>query len=458
MNAIFYNKMKQVKDKFIAIHPQKRMKQFDNNYWKLVYILQYKLFNEKRSHYKVAAYSKYGAELHYDNLLHVSGFRGEMFKDLIDFFDEQNVVKALRSESGGRSYTPGGGNFSARATIYYIPLELVMEMQKCDTYEGYVGECIEISTNKNNAFFKEKVKQVEAKKSVKVNIYGDERTTTNWQKIDMMRIESLYYDEEMFLQIARENRIYDPEGELKKCKESGKIGGVKLNHGRVFRYGWNRLKKCLRQAVLYEGEHVEQGFDFHCADFKMMAVVGWMLKDKYNIPEHELNDFTSDVRGNIYDLFIEWVKKKYKVTLDKDVVKDGLLRFRNSTNNAKRFKQEFLYQRKFFEEKYPNMTKSLLYNYKQVQDKNFISVHCQNVEGFIVHELILPKLEKVVSEPFSMCDAIWIKKSDLNKASEVERIALEQYDWLIDCLKYNYGFESEEEVKVFEQLKNIIKQ
>ena len=55
-----------------------------------------------------------------------------------------------------------------------------------------------------------------------------------------------------------------------------------------------------------------------------------------------------------------------------------------------------------------------------------------------------------------MCDAIWIKKSDINKVDEVERIALEQYDWLIDCLKYNYCFDNEEQAEIFEQLKNII--
>lgn len=451
LNKVFYDKMKSVKDKFTLEHPQKRMKQFDNNYWKLVYILQRRLFDEKRSHYKVSVYSKYGAELQYKNLLHVSGFRQEVFRDLMDFFDDQNVVKALRSADGGRSYTPGGGKFTARATIYYIPLQIVMQMQKCDTNEGYAGECIEITTNKNNVFFKKKVKQVEVEKEEKVNIYGDEKHITSWQRIDMMRIENICYDEEMFLQIARENKIADPEGELKKCKESGKIGGVTINHGRVFRYGWNRLKKCLRPSVLYEGEHVVQGFDFHCADFKMMAVLGWILKDKYNLKEEDLNNFTDDVRDNIYDVFIEWAKKKYKVILDKEVVKDGLLKFRNSTNEVKRFKEDFMFQRQFFEQKYPSLTKGLLYNYQQVEGKNCISVHCQNVEGFIVHELILPKLEDVVSNPFSMCDAIWMKESDANKASKVERIALEQYDWLIDSLKHNSVTEEE-----FEQLKRII--
>ena len=81
----------------------------------------------------------------------------------------------------------------------------------------------------------------------------------------------------------------------------------------------------------------------------------------------------------------------------------------------------------------------MLFKYKEVESedgiKNRISVDCQNVEGYIVHELILPKLEGVVSEPFSMCDAIWIKKSDIDKRDEVERLALEQYDLLIEDLK-----------------------
>lgn len=458
MNMIFYNKMKQVKDKFILLHPQKRMKEFDNNYWKLVYILQYKLFNEKKSHYKILVYSKYGAELHYNNLHRICGFQKTVFVQLMDFFDKQNVVKALRSENGGRSYSPGGGNYSSRATIYYIPLQLVLEMEKCDTNVGFTGECIEVTTNKNNLFFKKKEKKVEEQIEEKINIYGDDRKfITDWERIDMMRIENICYDEQMFLELAKTNHIYDPEGELQRCIESGKIGSVKLNHGRVFRYGWNRLKKCLRPSVLYEGEHVEQGFDFHCADFKMMAVLAWILKDKYNLKEKELDDFTNDVKGDFYQTFIEWAKIKYKIVLKREVVKESLLRFRNSTNASKRFKEEFMFERQFFEEKYPNLTKSLLYNYKEIQDKNCISVHCQNVEGYIVHELILPRLEGVVSKPFSMCDAIWIKESDINKANKVEKIALDQYDWLIKSLKYDsVYFEDQEEKKIFEQLKNIL--
>lgn len=455
LNKIFYNKMNQVKDKFVSIHPVKRMKEFDNNYWKLVYILQFKLFDQKKMHYKVMAHSKYGAELHYDNLYAVCGFQKKLFKDLLDFFDEQNAVKALRSENGGRSYTPGGGNYSARATIYYIPLQLVVEMEKCDTNLGYSGECIQITTNKNNLFFKEKEKKVEQVEEV--NIYGDNRKPTVWERIDMMRIENICYDEQMFLQIAKENNIYDPEGELQRCIESGKIGGVKLNHGRVFRYGWNRLKKCLRKAVLYQGEHVDQIYDFHCADFKMMAVLGWLLKDKYKLNEKELDDFTKDVESDFYQVFIDWALKKYKVVLDRDVVKDGLLRFRNSTNKAKQINEEFMYQRQFFNEKYPNLTNNLLYNYKEIQDKNCISVHCQNVEGYIVHELILPKLEDLLSDPFSMCDAIWVKISDLIKKNQVEKIINDQFNWLIRSLRErSISFDTDEDKQNFKQLVGIL--
>lgn len=436
LNIVFYNKMKQVKDKFTVEHEVKRMKQFDNNYWKLTYILQFKLFDQKQKHILVDGHSKYGAEIHYDNLHKVCGFRKEMFGDLIQFFDKQDVVKAVRNNKNHKSYSSGSDNYNSRATVYYIPLQIVLQMQKCDTNNGCTGECIEVETSKKNAFFNRDEQEIDEK----VNIYGDDKKQiSDWQLIDKMRIENISYDEELFMQIARENNIADPEGELKRCKDSGKIGGVKISHGRVFRYGWNRLKKCLRAAVLYQGEHVDAAFDFHCADFKMMAVIAWMKRKQYKLDKDQLERFTEDVKGDFYQLFIDWVKEKYNVVLDRDVVKDGLLRFRNSTNEAKMNNEEFVYQRKFFKEKYPTIMQNMLFKYKEVEGeegkKNRISVDCQNVEGYIVHELILPKLEGVVSEPFSMCDAIWIKKSDIDKRDEVERLALEQYDLFIENLK-----------------------
>lgn len=456
LNALFYNKMKTVKDQFVKKNPQKRMKQFDNNYWKLVYILQFKLFDQKKKHYLIEAHSKYGAELHYNNLCKVSGFRREVFNQLIPFFDEQNVVKAVRNEKGGRSYSPGGGKFCSRATVYYIPLQLVIEMEKCDTNNGFTGECIEIETSKSNSFFNPLENKAE-ERIEEVNIYNDNRKPTVWERIDMMRIENICYDEQMFLQIAKENNIFDPEGELQRCIESGKIGGVKLSHGRVFRYGWNRLKKCLRKAVLYQGEHVDVAFDFHCADFKMMAVLGWILKDKYKLNEQELDDFTKDVEGDFYQLFIDWYNETYKVVLDRDVAKEGLLTFRNSTNKSKRLDEKFKQIRQFFKEKYPTIMEGMLFNYKEVEGKNCISVHCQNVEGYIVHELILPKLEDILSEPFSMCDAIWVKISDLNKSKMVEKIAMEQFNWLIRCLKdRNVYFEADEDKQNFKQLVEML--
>ena len=436
LNAIFYNKMKQVKDKFIVEHPVKRMKQFDNNYWKLIYILQFKLFDEKSKHILVEAYSKYGAEMKLNNLHAVCGFRKLIFLQLMKFFDEQDVVKAIRNKNNHKSYSSGSDNYCSRATVYYIPLQLVMQMQKCDTNNGCAGECIEVKTSKKNVFFNSVEKEIDEK----VNIYGDDKKQiSDWQLIDRMRIENISYDEQMFLQIARENNITDPEGELKRCKDSGKIGGVKISHGRVFRYGWNRLKKCLRAAVLYQGEHVDVAFDFHCADFKMMAVIAWMKRKQYKLNKEQLERFTEDVRGDFYQLFIDWFKEHYSVVLDRDVAKDLLLTFRNSTNDSKMNSELFVQIRQFFKEKYSTIMQNMLFKYKEVESedgiKNRISVDCQNVEGYIVHELILPKLEGVVSEPFSMCDAIWIKKSDIDKRDEVERLALEQYDLFIEDLK-----------------------
>lgn len=436
LNKIFFEKMKQVKNKFIVEHEVKRMKQFDNNYWKLTYILQFKLFDQKNVHCLVDGHSKYGAEIKLNNLHAVCGFRKPTFLQLMKFFDEQDVVKAIRNKNNHKSYSSGSDNYCSRATVYYIPLQLVMQMQKCDTNNGCAGECIEVETSKKNVFFN----RDEQENDEKVNIYGDDkRQLTDWQLIDKMRIENLYYDEQMFLQIARENNIADPEGELERCKDSGKIGGVKISHGRVFRYGWNRLKKCLRKAVLYQGEHVDVAFDFHCADFKMMAVIAWMKKDYFKLNKEQLEQFTKDVKGDFYQLFIDWFNEHYSVVLDRDVAKDLLLTFRNSTNDSKKSSELFEQIRQFFKEKYPTIMQNMLFKYKEVEGKdgikNRISVDCQNVEGYIVHELILPKLEDVVCEPFSMCDAIWVKKSDIDKKEQVEHIALEQYDLFIESLK-----------------------
>lgn len=468
LNKVFYEKMKLVKDKFTQLYPQKRMRQFDNNYWKLAYILQYKLFNEKNVHYKVSAYSKYGAEIHYNNLHTVCGFRKDVFNLLIPFFEQENAVKALRNENGGRSYSRGSQKYSSRATVYYIPLQLVMQMEECDTNMGATGELMIVETNKNNVFFnKEARKQKTADilpwvEEAKNNPYKDfKKYPTDWQMIDIMRIGDLEYDEEKFLRIAAEIGVENPVEYLRKCKESGKIGNIRLLHGRVFRYGWNHLKTELRKAIIYHGQHIVQGADFHCADFKMMAVIAWMRREDFKIKVDELERFTEAVKGDFYQSFIKWYKEKYKVELDRDVAKEGLLRFRNDTNSNKRNDERYKEIREYFEQYYPTITKGMLYSYREItvegQVKNCISTHCQNVEGYIIHERVLPIVEELVSEPFSMCDAIWIKESDFLKAPIIEGVFDRVFsDLIFDIRNKHTSFEDVYEENNYKTIKELL--
>lgn len=493
LNTIFYNKMKCIKDKFTTEkYSVKRMRQFDNNYWKLVYILQRRLFDEKKTPFKVEAHSKYGAELHYDNLLHITGFRGEVFKELMDFFDEQDVVKALRSENGGRSYTPGGGKYSAKATIYYIPLQIVVEMQKCDTNCGYAGECIEVEFSKKNVFFNKELREQKQReleeqmlkdnKPVRiingVEIYHNQpllpwieeemnspykdfkKWPSDWEQIDIIRISDIEYDEEMFLQIAKKNNIQNPVEYLERCKSSAMR--TKLSHGRVVRYGWNHLKKYLREAVIYHGQQVDVGADYHNADFRMLVILAWMKRELYKINKKQLEDFEADVKFGIYKLMNQWTNYKY----GEDKVKELMLTFKNATNDSKRwftdFRQSDLEAMKEIKNEllkhYPDLTKGLFMSYKEIKDegkvKNCLSVHCQNIEGYLMHQFVLPVLEEKFEDPFTMCDAVFIRKSLTTEKNKkyIESVLEEQFDNLIECVKHNNFIDNEQR----EQFKHLI--
>lgn len=488
LNPVFYNIAKDLLDEYCILHPVKRRREFDNNYWSLINILYKVLYDKKPQKYNIVKnYSKYGEEIKLDNLHAISGMRKkEVFMPLMKFFEKKNFVIPIRNEKGNKNYTGGSEKYTSRATIYYIPLQLVLQMQKYEQEHGEAGECIEIEVSKKNVFYneearKQKQKQREERlkkehKPVRVingieiyhnqlllpwveeamnNSYKDfKKWPSDWQMIDIVRIGDLEYDEEQFLRIAAEIGVENPVEYLRKCKESGKIGNVRLLHGRVFRYGWNHLKTELRKAIIYHGQHIVPGADFHCADFKMMAVIAWMRREDFKIKVDELERFTEAVKGDFYQSFIDWYKEKYKVELDRDVAKEGLLRFRNDTNSNKKNDERYKQIREYFEQYYPTITKGMLYSYREITVeglvKNCISTHCQNVEGYIIHERVLPAIEDLVSEPFSMCDAIWIKESDLLKAPIIEDIFDHVFsDLIFDIKNKHTSFE-------FEQLKNII--
>lgn len=446
INPVFYNAAKVVLDDYCSLYEVKRRREFDNNYWALVNILQFVLYKKKPQKYDVVKkYSKYGAEISLNELHKVSGMRKPVFLQLMNIFELRGLVVPIRNKNGEKSYTGGDDKFSARATIYYIPLQLVLQMEKYEAEHGEVGECIEIQTSKNNVFYNKKEKKSEVMNWVKDAInspYKDFRKqNTDWEQIDMVRISDIDYDEEKFLQFA--DKEY-----LKRCRNSK----VERIHGRIVRYGWNHLKKCLRDAVLYHGEGVDIGADYHNADFRMLVILAWIWKDEYCLNEEEIERFNDDVKEGLYKKFNKETNEKH----GEEKIKQLLLTFKNATNECKRnFAVKEI--KELMQQHYPTIT-SMLMNYREIEGKNCLSVDCQNIEGYLMHQFVLPVLDKKFVDPFTMCDAVWIRKSlatDENK-KYIENVFEQQFDSLVEAVKYN-TFANNEQRTIFKQLIQNIK-
>ena len=451
LNPVFYNAAKKVLDQYVCLHPVKRRREFDNNYWSLINILQHELYKTKEKPNGIEKYSKYGATIKLDNLHKVSGMRkGDVFLPLMKFFEEKGLVVPVRNENGNKSYSSGSDQYNSRSTVYYIPLQLVLEMEKYEADHGIFGECIEIEVSKKNIFYNKEIKKIDTVQIIRPEIldemnspYKDFRKwPTDWEQIDIIRISDIDYDENKFMQIARENNIQNPVELLQRCK--GSAMKTKLSHGRVLRYGWNRLSKCLRAAVKYHGEEVAEGGDYHNADFRMLVVLAWMKRDLYNIDKQQIDQFEADVKAGIYKLMDQWTEYKYGV----DRVKELMLTFKNATNDSKRWFTQFklsdveamreIKQRLI--QHYPTITNMLL-NYREIATdkgvKNCLSVHCQHIEGHLMHQYVLSALEDKFVDPFTMCDAVWIRKSlaTAKNIDLIERVLEEQYDNLIEKAK-----------------------
>lgn len=445
LNSVFYNAAKVVLDEYVSLYVVKRRKEFDNNYWALINILQFVLYSKKSQKYDVVKkYSKYGAEISLTELHKVSGFRKDVFLQLMELFEQKNLVVPIRNQKGEKSYTGGSDKYNARATIYYIPLQLVLQMQKYEAEHGEVGECIEIQTSKNNVFYNKKKHQSGLLNWVEDAMnspYKDFRKqNTDWEQIDMVRISDIDYDEEKFLQLA--DKEY-----LERCRKSK----VERIHGRIVRYGWNHLKKSLRSTVVYHGEGVDIGADYHNADFRMLVILAWLNKDQYMLNEEQLERFEVDVKEGLYKKFNRETKGKF----GDDKIKQLLLTFKNATNECKKnFAVKQI--KELMLKHYPTIT-NMLMNYKEVEGKNCLSVHCQLIEGYLMHQFVLPALDKKFVDPFTMCDAVWIRKSLATKENKeyIEGVFEEQFDSLVEAVKHD-SFIDNEQKRVFKQLKNII--
>ena len=497
LNSVFYNVAKDLLEEYCTLHVVTRRKEFDNNYWSLINILQKVLFEKKPEKYDVVKnYSKYGEEIQFQNLYSISGFKKDKLKEIMDFFEQKNFIVPIRNAKGGKNYTGGSEQYTARATIYYIPLQLVLQMQKYEAEHGEAGEWIEIEVSKNNIFYnkeareqKRKQKEEQMKRDNKpvriingVEIYHNQpilpwieeelnspykdfkKWPSDWEQIDIIRISDIDFDEEKFFQIAMQNGIENPVQLLERYRSSAMK--TKLSHGRVVRYGWNHLKKCFRDAVVYHGEGVDVGADYHNADFRMLVILAWMKREQYKIQKKQLEAFEADVKYGIYKLMDEWTEYKY----GPDRIKQLLLTFKNATNDSKKwfteFRQSDLEAMKAIKlkliEHYPTLTKGMLLNYREVTTedrvKNCLSVHCEHIEGYLMHQFVLPALDKKFVDPFTMCDAVWIRKSlatDENKRY-IECVFEEQFDNLVEAVKHN-TFTNKEQKNYFKYLIENIK-
>ena len=102
--------------------------------------------------------------------------------------------------------------------------------------------------------------------------------------------------------------------------------------------------------------------------------------------------------------------------------------------------------------------------YKEItvegKKKNCFSVHCQNIEGYLMHELILARIDNKLVDPFTLCDAIYIRKSLATEENlkYIDRVANEEYRNLIENIKHNsFVFMDSEDERIYKNLINNIK-